>query len=167
MDLSPHSTRVISATQIPGPTLVVGHCGGWRCLTTFRPKLPMDQSTSSERPRKRRAINACVNCRTSKVRCDGKRPCQRCERNDAVCQYHEAVRDENVIRIEKLEAEVASLRNEMNNISSHEAVTSTSIFSCQISEGNKVSNAIEAGLITWEQAASWFQRYRALLGTGC
>jgi hypothetical protein len=84
-----------------------------------------------------------------------------------VCQYHEAVRDENVLRIEKLEAEVASLRNEMNNISNHEAVTSTSIFSCQISERNKVSSATEAGLITWEQAASWFQRYRAFLVTGC
>lgn len=65
---------------------------------------------ASPRPRKRRAINACVNCRTSKVRCDGKRPCQRCERNSASCQYFDAVKDENVLRIEKLEADMAALR---------------------------------------------------------
>jgi len=67
----------------------------------------------SPRPRKRRAINACVNCRTSKVRCDGNRPCQRCERNSATCQYYDAVKDENVLRIEKLEEEVMQIREYM------------------------------------------------------
>lgn len=68
---------------------------------------------ASPRPRKRRAINACVSCRTSKVRCDGNRPCQRCERNSASCQYFDAVKDENVLRIEKLEADVAALREQL------------------------------------------------------
>jgi len=67
-------------------------------------------SSPEQRPRKRRAIRACVNCRTSKVRCDGRRPCQRCERNDAVCVFHGAVKDPNMLRIEKLEQEVAVLR---------------------------------------------------------
>lgn len=73
----------------------------------------MDAHTSS-RPRKRRAINACANCRTSKVRCDGNRPCQRCDRNDVACQYFDAVKDENVLRIERLEAEMAALRQQLS-----------------------------------------------------
>ena len=68
---------------------------------------------ASPRPRKRRAINACVNCRISKVRCDGNRPCQRCDRNSASCEYFDAVKDENVLRIEKLEAEMAALREQL------------------------------------------------------
>lgn len=70
----------------------------------------MDPSTSPERPRKRRAINACIACRTSKVRCDGRRPCQRCARNEASCIYHDAAKDPNVLRIERLEAEVVALK---------------------------------------------------------
>ncbi|RMZ67859.1 FAD-binding domain [Pyrenophora seminiperda CCB06] len=81
-------------------------------------ELPMDPH-ASPRPRKRRAINACVNCRTSKVRCDGNRPCQRCDRNGAACQYFDAVKDENVLRIEKLEAEVAILRDQMQMPTRH------------------------------------------------
>lgn len=88
----------------------------------------METSTSQERPRKRRAINACVNCRTSKVRCDGKSPCQRCERNDTVCQYHDAARDDNILRIDKLEAEVAALRHEMNHLSSVRKLTMYTVF---------------------------------------
>jgi hypothetical protein len=126
-------------------------------FTHFRAILPMEYSTSGERPRKRRAINACVNCRTSKVRCDGKRPCQRCDRNDAVCQYHEVVRDENVMRIERLEAEVASLRHEMNNISNHQDL-SAPVSSSYHTNRHASSNAVNAGLIIWEQAASWYQR---------
>jgi uncharacterized Zn finger protein (UPF0148 family) len=118
----------------------------------------MDHTTSSERPRKRRAINACVNCRTSKVRCDGKRPCQRCERNDAVCQYHEAVRDESILRIEKLEAEVAILRHEMNN-NIHQQSASAAISTSRFNENRILPNAVDAGLITVEQAASWYQRF--------
>ncbi|KAF2650537.1 C6 zinc finger domain-containing protein [Lophiostoma macrostomum CBS 122681] len=77
----------------------------------------MDSTPPSERPRKRRAINACVACRTSKVRCDGNRPCQRCERNDAVCQYSDIAKDEAAARIEKLETEVAALSNELREMS--------------------------------------------------
>ncbi|KAF2624821.1 hypothetical protein BU25DRAFT_398596 [Macroventuria anomochaeta] len=76
----------------------------------------MDSSTSVERPRKRRAINACISCRSSKVRCDGKRPCERCDKNDTICQYHDVTgKDPNALRIEKLEAEVARLRMQLDN----------------------------------------------------
>jgi hypothetical protein len=128
--------------------------------------VPMDPSSaSSDRPRKRRAINACVNCRTSKVRCDGKRPCQRCGRNDAVCEYHDAVRDEpGTLRIERLEAEVAALRYEMNHRGSGQMAARTEQASTPMSSGGigeraATPNAVNAGLITWEQAALWFQRY--------
>jgi hypothetical protein len=120
----------------------------------------MDQSTSSERPRKRRAINACVNCRTSKVRCDGKLPCQRCERNNAACRFHDGVRDENVLRIEKLEAEVAELRHKMNNINTQEnqAFTST-MYLRHIDGRNRTKNVTEDGTIICERATLWFRRY--------
>jgi hypothetical protein len=72
----------------------------------------------SPRPRKRRAINACVNCRTSKVRCNGNRPCQRCDQNEALCVYHDAVKDENVLRIERLEAEMGALREQLEHFDS-------------------------------------------------
>ncbi|KAF2702978.1 hypothetical protein K504DRAFT_485987 [Pleomassaria siparia CBS 279.74] len=73
----------------------------------------MNTSTTllSQQPRKRRAINACVSCRVSKVKCDGQRPaCQRCIKNEAHCQYHDAVKDPTTLRIENLEEEVNILR---------------------------------------------------------
>lgn len=95
------------------PRIVVGpsphhlSCSLFR-TSLLRTKFPMDLD---ERPRKRRAINACTGCRTSKVKCDGKRPaCQRCIRNETECQYHDAVKDSTVLRIEHLEGEVAALR---------------------------------------------------------
>jgi hypothetical protein len=151
----------ISAIQKPGLPR-----SKWRLerSDSFRPKLPMDQSTSSERPRKRRAINACVNCRTSKVRCDGKLPCQRCERNNTACQFHDGVRDENVLRIEKLEAEVAELRHEMSNINTqgNQAFTPT-VYPRHIDGRNRNRNAAEDGTITSEQATLWFRRYCVIL----
>ncbi|QRD03763.1 hypothetical protein JI435_163710 [Parastagonospora nodorum SN15] len=130
-------------------------------FTHPRPKFPngMDDSTSIQRPRKRRAINACVNCRASKVRCDGNRPCQRCHRNDADCQYYEVVQDEKVLRIERLEAEVASLRHEMNNFSNQQNLVPTPVAPKYHAERHTSSDAINAGLITWEQATSWYQSF--------
>ena len=133
----------------------------------------MDPHTSP-RPRKRRAINACVNCRTSKVRCDGKRPCARCEKNRVSCDYFDAVKDENLIRIEKLEAEMASMREHINRVdtnavnaesmtvSTHLREPSSHTATSQISLGSttcSTANAVDAGLITWEQATHWFRRY--------
>jgi hypothetical protein len=162
-DEAPHGSfpalcRLFSATQKPGHVPSCGSSWSLDAFTHFRAKFPMDHTDSSERPRKRRAINACVNCRTSKVRCDGKRPCQRCDRNDAVCLYHEAVRDGNVLRIERLEAEVASLRHEMNNINHHQDFATTPVSASFHTERHTSSNVINTGLVTWDQAASWYQR---------
>ncbi|KAH7065892.1 hypothetical protein BKA63DRAFT_558116 [Paraphoma chrysanthemicola] len=125
----------------------------------------MQSASSSERPRKRRAINACTSCRASKVRCDGKRPCQRCERNDADCQYSsETARDETVLRIEKLEAEIVTLRQEVSvlggNLNTAPPMRNdTSRLSSHFVESNTRPNAVDSGLITWEQAASWFRSF--------
>ena len=126
----------------------------------------MDSSSApSERPRKRRAINACVSCRTSKVRCDGKRPCHRCERNDAICQYHDAVRhdDEGTLRIDRLEAAVAALRHEMSQFEGPQEAAPLRIHvpmsSGRSGERTACSNAVDVGLFTWSQATLWFSRY--------
>lgn len=116
-----------------------------------------------ERPRKRRAINACLSCRASKVRCDGKRPCARCDRNDTACTYHDAARDENVLRIEKLEADMAALQDEMNRINIGQGQTRAkpgvlSGLPGPGRQGSTAPNVVDAGLVTWEQAAMWFER---------
>jgi len=161
LDSSPHSFRPF--LRSPKTRFSPRICGSSCSLdisTHLRPKFPnkMDDSTSIQRPRKRRAINACVNCRTSKVRCDGNRPCQRCQRNDADCQYYEVVQDEKVLRIERLEAEVASLRHEMTNFSNQQSLIPASVAPRYHAERHTSSDAINAGLITWEQARSWYQR---------
>jgi hypothetical protein len=159
MGSSPHFPRLTSAIQKSGHAPMGGRLVRPNALHAFRTKFPMDLTTTSERPRKRRAINACVNCRTSKVRCDGKRPCQRCERNSAACQYYDTVRDDSTLRIEKLEAEVATLRHEMNNFNNRQDFAPTTISSSNnIRERRTSTNAIDSGVITWEQATSWYQR---------
>ncbi|KAH7113042.1 hypothetical protein EDB81DRAFT_893731 [Dactylonectria macrodidyma] len=47
-----------------------------------------DNESNSERQSKhRRVAHACKPCSTSKVRCNGERPCQRCHRHDHECFY--------------------------------------------------------------------------------
>lgn len=136
------------------------------CLAPSRTNFPMSSGNSldalSARPRKRRAINACVNCRTSKVRCDGNRPCQRCERINASCDYFDAVKDENLLRIEKLEREMQDLRQQLENYQSRStpssSLTPLNPYHPPSGHGAALTNAVEAGLTTWEQATTWFQR---------
>lgn len=127
-------------------------------------ELPMESSGIQQRPRKRRAINACAICRTSKVRCDGGHPCQRCARNGTTCLYLDAVKDENILRIEKLEEEVATLRNELDNVLKRRNITLVdqkhiSMMPHRVHGRYTASTAVDAGLFTWDQAALWFKRY--------
>lgn len=122
----------------------------------FRAKLPMDQ-----RPRKRRAINACANCRTSKVRCDGSRPCDRCNRNGTPCIYHDAANDEIKVRVERLEREVAALRGRPNESPPSATPIETimhPVTRIHMRERSAVSSSVDAGIITHDQATLWFQR---------
>lgn len=131
----------------------------------------MNRSTLVERNRKRRAINACVACRSSKVRCDGKQPCERCNRNDAVCRYHDvAGRDPNTVRIEKLEAEISRLQDQLstvqhtttpllpdarpNGVSSNFSPTSD-----MMSARPDCINAVEKGIVTYDNAVTWFSGF--------
>lgn len=130
-------------------------------------ELPMEPSIIPQRPRKRRAINACAICRTSKVRCDGGRPCQRCERNNTTCLYHDAVKDENTVRIEKLEDQVATLRDELRNAIDKRNITlvgqkQAPVMPHHLDKRYTASTAVDAGLFTWDQAALWFKRYATL-----
>ena len=116
----------------------------------------------NEQPRKRRAINACVSCRSAKVRCDGNRPCFRCDRNKSACIYHDAVKDENVLRIEQLETTVIALQNEISSIgnrcsATHFELAPTPSLSSHHRQGGTTS-AVDAGVISWDQAVLWFER---------
>lgn len=128
---------------------------------------------SAERLRKRRAINACIACRSSKVRCDGKQPCERCDRNDAVCQYHDAAgKNPNTIRIEKLEAEIARLQTQLNNNGPRTPTnqrldpTEPSVRRDIVPIGELMntrppvsSNAVEKGIITYDDAFAWYSSF--------
>ncbi|KAF2678894.1 hypothetical protein K458DRAFT_376031 [Lentithecium fluviatile CBS 122367] len=124
----------------------------------------MNSPLSPEQPRKRRAINACVSCRSSKVRCDGRRPCGRCEKNDTACRYYDAVKDEHTMRIEKLEESFSALRDEISQIRSQSNTalvqqTFAPILPDHLRQCGPAPRAVDAGLITWDQAASWFQSF--------
>jgi hypothetical protein len=125
----------------------------------------MNSPESSDRPRKRRAINACASCRSSKVKCDGKRPCQRCVRNETSCQYHDAAKDENTQRIERLEAEIELLRAQVDDtrgaVSAAEPMHTRTTSLDAIRNCTRRCNIIEAGLVSWEQASFWFRRHAA------
>lgn len=125
------------------------------------------------RPRKRRAINACAPCRSSKVRCDGNRPCERCTRNGVECAYHVTARDENGERLERLEAEVTELRDEVQGLRGSGFVGRESQGrgdggSGRVPgpDGNARSRAqgglrsvVDAGIVTSEQARLWYLKY--------
>ncbi|KAJ4311488.1 hypothetical protein N0V94_007929 [Neodidymelliopsis sp. IMI 364377] len=135
----------------------------------------MHPSTPLQRPRKRRAINACISCRSAKVRCDGTQPCKRCDRNDAFCQYYDAAgKDLNMIRIEKLEAEVKLLQDQLNNSAlQSQPVSQTQITPsrtvCDIVQTGKIfaarsrdrHSALERGLITYDDAFAYFTSFFA------
>ena len=123
---------------------------------------PMNSPELSDRPRKRRAINACASCRSSKVKCDGKRPCQRCVRNETSCQYHDVAKSENTQRIERLEAEIELLRAQVNNthvVNVTEPMHTRTTSLDEARDCGRRCNLIEAGLVSWEQASFWFQRH--------
>ncbi|KAF2194414.1 hypothetical protein K469DRAFT_650191 [Zopfia rhizophila CBS 207.26] len=141
-----------------------------------------DPSLGTRRARKRRAVNACAACRTSKVKCDGSRPCQRCTRSNVHCQYHDGVKDATALRLDRLEAEVLAVKASLDastgsnsfppypsiiplGRSNHSTWNSLapsmpplapkSLFSSHVSK----CNAAENGLVTWQQASFWFQSF--------
>ncbi|CBX97529.1 hypothetical protein LEMA_P106600.1 [Plenodomus lingam JN3] len=136
--------------------------------------LPMDHelailTSADQRPRKRRAITACVRCRTSKVRCDGRQPCQRCERNNTACLFHDAVKDPITLRIENLEQEVSILRQQSSRFACNGSSVSSTVprsamhpFSPWKMPGqDDLSNAVQSGLVSQDQAIFWYRSFFA------
>ncbi|KAF2733372.1 hypothetical protein EJ04DRAFT_273524 [Polyplosphaeria fusca] len=143
----------------------------------------MDPSTLP-RARKRRAVNACATCRNSKVKCDGERPCQRCTRNQARCEYYDTVKDPTVLRIEALEAEVVAVKAGLENfrgqsigsvsipspqtsvsapslVTARSAPTAAACTSARVTATTAAAseNAVQKGLITIDQASFWFRSF--------
>ncbi|XHG05363.1 hypothetical protein AWENTII_008592 [Aspergillus wentii] len=65
---------------------------------------------------KRRIPKACSSCRQSKVKCDGSRPCTRCNKLKRQCVFFEAPKDPTVERLENVESEVRLLREQLDDI---------------------------------------------------
>ena len=137
----------------------------------------MESSISVERPRKRRAINACLACRTSKVRCDGRQPCARCDRNDAACQYRShdvAIPDPvtSIVRIERLEAEVEHLKSLLHDLTpqrdphlpatgfrtQHDVPETRGLMNTR---PHLEANAVEKGVVSHDDAFAWFTSFFA------
>ncbi|OBS24226.1 hypothetical protein FPOA_04773 [Fusarium poae] len=76
-------------------------------------RLTDDRSASNSaqpRARKKRIPTSCGSCRQSKVKCDGSRPCSRCQQLQKTCNFVEKPKEPHELRIEALEKEIESLR---------------------------------------------------------
>ncbi|KAH6853128.1 hypothetical protein B0I37DRAFT_783 [Chaetomium sp. MPI-CAGE-AT-0009] len=73
----------------------------------------LDDETSPESApaRKKRIQKACGSCRTSKVKCDGLRPCSRCRTLLKMCEFAERPRDP---KMDALEKEIESLKAQLS-----------------------------------------------------
>ncbi|KAL2819038.1 hypothetical protein BDW59DRAFT_151646 [Aspergillus cavernicola] len=67
-------------------------------------------------PAMKRIPKACSACRQSKVKCDGKRPCTRCEKLKKQCVFFEIPKDPVTERIENVESEVRCLQEELEEM---------------------------------------------------
>ncbi|KAJ5710047.1 transcriptional regulator family: Fungal Specific TF [Penicillium malachiteum] len=65
---------------------------------------------------KKRIPKACSSCRQSKVRCDGDRPCGRCQKLDKQCVFFEIPKDPVSERLEGVESEVQYLRQQLHEM---------------------------------------------------
>ncbi|KAL3443212.1 hypothetical protein BJX65DRAFT_285618 [Aspergillus insuetus] len=61
----------------------------------------------------KRIPKACSACRQSKVKCDGKRPCTRCEKLKKQCVFFEIPKDPVTERLESVESEVQRLQAQL------------------------------------------------------
>ncbi|KAL4860861.1 hypothetical protein BDV12DRAFT_204612 [Aspergillus spectabilis] len=64
----------------------------------------------------KRIPKACSACRQSKVKCDGKRPCTRCEKLKKQCIFFELPKDPATERLESVESEVRRLQEQFDDM---------------------------------------------------
>ncbi|KAL5334129.1 hypothetical protein BJX70DRAFT_402912 [Aspergillus crustosus] len=67
-------------------------------------------------PSMKRIPKACSACRQSKVKCDGKRPCTRCEKLKKQCIFFEIPKDPATERLESVESEVRRLQEQLEDM---------------------------------------------------
>ncbi|KAL4922603.1 hypothetical protein BDW62DRAFT_207314 [Aspergillus aurantiobrunneus] len=67
-------------------------------------------------PSMKRIPKACSACRQSKVKCDGKRPCTRCEKLKKQCVFFEIPKDPVTERLESVESEVHRLQGQLDDM---------------------------------------------------
>ncbi|KAL3478480.1 hypothetical protein BJX99DRAFT_256377 [Aspergillus californicus] len=67
-------------------------------------------------PSMKRIPKACSACRQSKVRCDEKRPCSRCEKLKKQCVFFEIPKDPVTERMETVESEVRRLQEQLDEM---------------------------------------------------
>ncbi|KAL4745210.1 hypothetical protein BDW72DRAFT_211648 [Aspergillus terricola var. indicus] len=67
-------------------------------------------------PSMKRIPKACSACRQSKVKCDGKRPCTRCEKIKKQCVFFEIPKDPVGERLESVESEVRRLQGQLDEM---------------------------------------------------
>ncbi|KAJ5681158.1 hypothetical protein N7536_012297 [Penicillium majusculum] len=65
---------------------------------------------------KKRIPKACGACRQSKVKCDGERPCTRCQKLEKQCVFFEIPKDPVSERIESVESEVQCLQKQLDEM---------------------------------------------------
>lgn len=85
--------------------------------------LPSESMTDSTNAANaiRRVTKACSSCRSSKLRCDGQKPCSRCDKLGKDCIYLSRPVDPIEARFERLDAEIGQLRGQIAFLQSREA----------------------------------------------
>ncbi|KAJ4988392.1 C2H2 type zinc finger domain protein [Stagonosporopsis vannaccii] len=62
---------------------------------------PATQAVSSRPVERQRVSRACKRCSTSKIRCDGRLPCEKCSSSDSHCYYEEPKKRKSKVQLNK------------------------------------------------------------------
>jgi len=93
------------------------------------------ETEAGPEPKKRRVLKACTACRNSKLRCDGGKPCARCRKANAWCDYVKTVDDALIEKVARLEEELAVLQNSAPD-------TSTAVTLLQLQQQQQIQNGM-------------------------
>lgn len=75
-----------------------------------------EDALGSPPAKKRRIPKACASCRTSKVKCDEKRPCTRCYQSGATCVWYARPKDPNEERFDRIEKAIRGINDKISVI---------------------------------------------------
>ncbi|KAF9892754.1 hypothetical protein FE257_001156 [Aspergillus nanangensis] len=120
----------VNTDQCVGGTLMDAFSKGYDCILLRDGVATSSPSAASEAweyncmncwgvaapPWKKRIPKACSSCRQSKVKCDGKRPCTRCEKLNRRCVFFEIPKDPTTERMENVESEFRRLHEQLDEM---------------------------------------------------